>query len=285
MNGMDLSPPKKRTRKRISTDYQPPRTDEDLAKRFKEVCIPSLNLDLTPFPFLTWFNIHHRICKNTSNVGLKDLSSTSLGIIYRSISSSTLRLPWDIWLSLNPESDATAIWLERKFDMPDSGSWVSDSVFTIPLAPSKSPRAPGFPGMIVFECTPVGDVVDELEKYVFSSLLFPRQTHAFLCRKYRVLDDCSRLRDVISALPANRHFVPSLLIIHWAEEESSLLPRISRTWLVVLLSLRHSLTLLIMKAKQLESESIIQSYSCLFYDCSHEGTRSQTSKYPDFTSV
>ena len=29
---------KKRTRKRISADYRPPRTDEGLATRFKEVC-------------------------------------------------------------------------------------------------------------------------------------------------------------------------------------------------------------------------------------------------------
>ena len=70
MNGMDLSPPKKRTRKRISTGYQPPRTDEDLAKRFKEVCIPPP----IESPFL---NNHHRICKNMSNVGLKGRSSIS----------------------------------------------------------------------------------------------------------------------------------------------------------------------------------------------------------------
>jgi hypothetical protein len=56
------------------------------------------------------------------------------------------------------------IWLERKFNMPDSGSWVSDSVLNIPLTPSKNPLALGFPEMIVFECTPVDDVVDEHEK-------------------------------------------------------------------------------------------------------------------------
>lgn len=38
-----------------------------------------------------------------------------------------------------------------------------------------------------------------------------------LCRKYRVLDDCSRLRDIIDALPARRHFVPSLLTISWVD--------------------------------------------------------------------
>lgn len=36
-------------------------------------------------------------------------------------------------------------------------------------------------------------------------------------RKYRVLDDCSRLRDIVNALPAGRHFVPSLLVITWID--------------------------------------------------------------------
>jgi nuclear mRNA export protein SAC3 len=40
-------------------------------------------------------------------------------------------------------------------------------------------------------------------------------------RKYRTLDDCSRLREIIKALPAKRHFVPSLLVIHWVEAGSA----------------------------------------------------------------
>jgi len=40
-----------------------------------------------------------------------------------------------------------------------------------------------------------------------------------ICRKYRGLDDCSRLRDIIDALPARRHFVPSLLTISWTDPE------------------------------------------------------------------
>lgn len=69
---------------------------------------------------------------------------------------------------MNPAIDATAIWLERKFDVPVSGSWVSDSVFTIPLSSgvSNGPAESGSPGVIVFECTPLSDVSDNIEKYV-----------------------------------------------------------------------------------------------------------------------
>jgi hypothetical protein len=38
-------------------------------------------------------------------------------------------------------------------------------------------------------------------------------------RKYRVLDDCARLRDIIQALPVKRHFVPSLLVVTWTETD------------------------------------------------------------------
>lgn len=30
-----------------------------------------------------------------------------------------------------------------------------------------------------------------------------------------MLDDCSRLRDVMSLLPEDRHFIPSILLIVW----------------------------------------------------------------------
>lgn len=69
---------------------------------------------------------------------------------------------------MNPESDATAIWMERKFDVPDSGQWDSDTFFSIPLSRDKESLKPGFPGMIIFECTPTEGVTDELEKFVIS---------------------------------------------------------------------------------------------------------------------
>ena len=81
---------------------------------------------------------------------------------------ATLKLPWQIWLSMNPESDATAIWLERKFDIPESGSWMSELIFAIPLSSevSSGSTMSDSPGMIVFECTPLGNMTDNLERYV-----------------------------------------------------------------------------------------------------------------------
>ncbi|KAL5512415.1 hypothetical protein ACEPAG_3407 [Sanghuangporus baumii] len=102
---------------------------------------------------------------------------------------------WGTWLCMNSSNDKTAIWLEQKFDVPQSGSWESESVFAIPI--STEPSSIVFPGMIVFECTPLEEVDDEIE------------------RKYRVLDDCARLRDVISMLPEDRYYIPSLLFINW----------------------------------------------------------------------
>jgi nuclear mRNA export protein SAC3 len=86
---------------------------------------------------------------------------------------ATLRLPRQIWLSMNPECDATAIWLDCKFDIPASGSWVSDSIFAIPLLSevSSGSTLSGSAGIIVFERTPLGDVTDNLEKYVTRYLL------------------------------------------------------------------------------------------------------------------
>jgi hypothetical protein len=70
---------------------------------------------------------------------------------------------WQIWLSTNPDSDATAIWMERKFDVPDSGFWVSENIFSIPATQSHN-RLNGFPGVIVFECTPIQNVKDDIER-------------------------------------------------------------------------------------------------------------------------
>ena len=128
---------------------------------------------------------------------------------------------------MNPESDATAIWLDRKFDIPASGSWMSDSIFAIPLSSEVSSGSilSGSPGVIVFECTPLGDVADNLEKYVtvihLGCLLKSYSDERHLFRKYRILDDCSRLRDIIKTLPVKRRYIPSLLIISWTEGEES----------------------------------------------------------------
>jgi len=75
--------------------------------------------------------------------------------------------PFDycLWLSLNPENDGTAIWVERKFDVPNSGAWTSERVFSVPLAPRAASHSPG---LVVFECSPLHGVDDEIEKCVIS---------------------------------------------------------------------------------------------------------------------
>lgn len=65
---------------------------------------------------------------------------------------------------MNPENDQTAIWLEQKFDVPNSGHWVSEPVFGIPV--SDTPSEETFPGLIVFELTPLEGIDDELERFV-----------------------------------------------------------------------------------------------------------------------
>lgn len=80
---------------------------------------------------------------------------------------------WRLWLSMNPDSDATAIWLERKFDVPESGHWVSEIIFSI--SPTKDPTALDFPGLIVFECSPLEGVVDDLERFVYLLLARKRR--------------------------------------------------------------------------------------------------------------
>lgn len=189
------SPMKKRARKRVSSEYRPPRTDEDLAKRFKEVqtvffspplFYPSmLFMDLTQIFFLFLPSFHHQsidfrsrpihscltmppCIQNHREHELRWAQGSFLQVIREhvdALNSSTLKMPWHIWLAMNPESDATAIWLERKFDVPDSGTWVNESVFSIPIS-SASGSVDGYPGVIVFECTPLGDVADNLERCV-----------------------------------------------------------------------------------------------------------------------
>ncbi|KAF8063426.1 SAC3/GANP/Nin1/mts3/eIF-3 p25 family-domain-containing protein [Lyophyllum atratum] len=171
------SPVKKRARRRVSSIYRPPQTDEELAQRFKE---------------------NHKEHERRWAQGsfLKVITNHVKTKFHGTLPHAS----WRIWLSTNPESDATAIWLERKFDVPASGDWVSEAVFSIPLTQTKDPTISNSPGIIVFESTPLTGVTDDLE------------------RKYRILDDCTRLRDIVNAFPANRHFVPSLLVISWVEE-------------------------------------------------------------------
>ncbi|KAJ3554038.1 hypothetical protein NP233_g12506 [Leucocoprinus birnbaumii] len=113
------------------------------------------------------------------------------------------------------QSDSSAIWLERKFDVPKSGTWANENVFEIPIFhPSHSHSSANgkgkakeegeqgrYTGLIVFECTPTDGVGDDIEK------------------KYRVLDDCSRLRDIVDMLSTKRHYVPAVVILNWGNQK------------------------------------------------------------------
>ncbi|KAF7289939.1 Nuclear export factor [Mycena indigotica] len=161
--------------------YETPRTDEELAKRLGE-------------------NKEEHSRRWAQGSFLSTVRSLVKSRCRAAQSASAVF--WQMWLSLNPESDATAIWLETKFDVQNSGgNWETDMVFSIP-AVLNAPVDEQYPGLIIFECTPLEGIDDDLE------------------RKYRILGDCSRLRDIIDALPGKRHFIPSLLLFVWSADGS-----------------------------------------------------------------
>lgn len=155
---VDGSPSKKRQRKkRISNVYQEPKTDEEIARRLKE----------------------------NREENLKRWEQGSYLNIIRTHVHARMRArkPWNVWLSVNPEDNASAIWLQTKFGVPESGKWLPESIFEIPLfldldQPQERARTNGkgkqksgvredcSTGLIVFECTPTDHVQDDIEKYV-----------------------------------------------------------------------------------------------------------------------
>ncbi|KAG6330558.1 hypothetical protein ID866_8530 [Astraeus odoratus] len=159
-----LTSAKRRVRKRLSGGCKPVQTDEELARRFEKVGKDGLLGYLDP------------------------------------VTGPPLPTNWAAWLSLNQDNDGTAIWLEQKFDIPNSGKWKTENVFQIPVARSPGGAGDYYPGVIFFERTPLNGISDVLEK------------------KYRVLDDCARLREVFETLPPNRHYIPSLICISWSSD-------------------------------------------------------------------
>ena len=72
---------------------------------------------------------------------------------------------WQVWLSTNTVNDGTAIWVQHKLDVPESGKWFTKDIFSIPISPKwRYPLSIGCPGLIIFERTPLGDVEDELAR-------------------------------------------------------------------------------------------------------------------------
>lgn len=78
---------------------------------------------------------------------------------------------WSAWLSLNQDNDGTAIWLELKFDVPESGSWKNVHIFQIPMVPQPRNDTVVYPGIIIFERSPVSEVDDPLERLAVMKLL------------------------------------------------------------------------------------------------------------------
>jgi len=157
---MGESPARKRARRKVPATYQKPVTDEELAARFKEVC------DF-PFPCTQWMLIW---VQNHEEHERRWAQGSFLQVVRRFFDrhTSEVVLPsyQQLWLSLNPETDATAIWLETKLDVPKSGKWASETVFAIPLEHQQTWSGKSHPGLIMFECTPLEAVEDEIERYV-----------------------------------------------------------------------------------------------------------------------
>ncbi|EIW77736.1 hypothetical protein CONPUDRAFT_128686 [Coniophora puteana RWD-64-598 SS2] len=222
---VDGSPVRKRLKNRLSGSFKPPVGDEEMARRL-ELNQEEQERRWARGSFLGLLSLaFERAGSIPSANGLSNsISGRSMNGLSNSISSLSTSVnghkasnlapagvsPYSCaWLSLNPENDGTAIWLEQKFGVPEAGRWRNTNVFQLhveaPSSSSSSSSAPAptiaqefmYPAMIVFERTPAGDSSDPLEL------------------KYRTLDDCARLREIIGALPSERHFVPTLLSISW----------------------------------------------------------------------
>ncbi|KAM5541518.1 hypothetical protein V8D89_004708 [Ganoderma adspersum] len=170
----------KRAKRRRSKQFEKPLTDEALARRLQE------NRE-----------------ENEKRWAQGSFRQTVLERLKARLAPGDELEEWCLWVSMNTENDNTAVWVERKFDVPTSGNWVSENVFSIPAF--SKPEGQGSPGLIIFERTPLEGVDDEIEK------------------KYRVIDDCARLRDVLEALPhpERRHYIPCLLVIDWSDDEDT----------------------------------------------------------------
>jgi hypothetical protein len=58
-----------------------------------------------------------------------------------------------------------------------------------------------------------------------------------LCyRKYRILDDCARLRDIVSELPEQKRYMPSLVVLIWGAPGLTDMPSDMKTMVCVICS-------------------------------------------------
>jgi hypothetical protein len=144
---VSVDPTRKWKRKRVSGEFRNPVSDADLAERLREVMV-SQQL------------IHYMLTFSLQN-HVEHAARWAPGTFLASIRSHVGVWPaaWEVWLSLNPKNDNTAVWVEKKFDMPMSGDWVSETVFAIREGDHDHPC----PGLLFFECTP-GEGHDTIEQ-------------------------------------------------------------------------------------------------------------------------
>ena len=208
-----------RVRRRVSAKYVPPQTDAELARRLKEVSDKVLGAPHTANP--SHAPKPPRITNSMNADGR--LAPSSL----RSARMWAIRLRSIIACG----SRSTPRMMGRPF-----GSRGSSTCLTM---------ARGFPNACFLSPSPL---VQRRVRLGWSCLSvrrcmawMTRLKGAFLFqakrkknwkleidvvsyRKYRVLDDCARLREVIETLPEDRHFIPSVLFILWNEDDSETLP-------------------------------------------------------------
>ncbi|KAH8829202.1 hypothetical protein DL96DRAFT_1790754 [Flagelloscypha sp. PMI_526] len=194
----------KKRRRRSSGKYEPPRSDEELERRLIEVG----NIFTLTAPALTGCLQKQKetAIRWSPNSFLDHIKVLERKHHQRSSQPPSNCSNWTLWVSCNPENDGTAIWIEKKFGVNSenatlsnlNGRWITEAIYQVPVSDTSSGRsAQEDPGLLVFEISPLEGVGDSIE------------------RKYRGLDDCSRLRDMIHALPTRRQYVPSLLILFW----------------------------------------------------------------------
>lgn len=149
---------KRKVRRRTSKKGEAPYTDEELADRLREVSVTLyLSLCRISRSLYVRFQNHEQHEQRWKRGSLLDAARSHI----ISIAEGFL-FDYRIWLSTNPDNDETAIWVDRKFDVPKSGQWFADSVFSIPLKEGDLDSTS--PGLIVFERTPHEGAKDAIER-------------------------------------------------------------------------------------------------------------------------
>jgi hypothetical protein len=222
------SPQRKKARKRVSSVYQPPRTDEELAARFKQVRQPSHTENLIT-------EICLRRTKQTSNAdGPKGRSSNSFEPTSRPAFSHHQRSHFQHLFRRRSDISRSSCLPYGSFgcqriqvaNPQQSGSTASSTCLTRGSSSAITSRYLwGFPLRLTKACqsTLVSSCSSVRLWTVWMNL---NSTPGFVVirivqcltvyRKYLVLDDTSRLRQIIESFPQRRYYRPSILFMCWA---------------------------------------------------------------------